>query len=166
MSLQLFARQPLYIVNGEPRSSIDSIEQSQIERIEMLDVTDSLIMRYGVEASNGVSVITLKYDEPAIFEGGGTFSDYILESVKWDETDPVARLSFRFTILASGEMVVGEILESTEARLKRKVMRAIKDAPRWKPALNMGKAVDMEGVYKIQLPIGRNMPREKYIILL
>ncbi len=166
MSLQLFAQQPLYIVNGVERESIDSISQSQIERIEMLDVTDSLILKYGPKASNGVSLITLKYDTPASFGGEGTLSDYIIKSVGWDETDPVARLSFRFKILASGEMVIGDILESTESRLKRKVMRAIAQAPLWRPATNHGEAVDMEGVFRLQLPIGRDMPREKYIILL
>ncbi len=166
MSLQLFARQPLYIVNGVERDNIDSISQNQIERIEMLDVTDSLILQYGQRASNGVSVITLKYDTPASFGGEGTLSDYIIKSVGWDETDPVARLSFRFKILTSGEMVVGDILESTESRLKRKVMRAIEQAPLWKPATNLGEAVEMEGIFRVQLPIGRDMPREKYIILL
>ncbi len=165
MSLQLFAQQPLYIVNGVVREDISSIPQEQIESIEMLDVNDQVISEYGLGASNGVSIITLKYDRRAQFIASSSINQYIADNIEWDDTDPVARFVMRYTILPSGEMVLGEILESTERRFRRKILKILESAPVWSPATNMGEAVAMEGVLRLQLPKGREMPRERYIII-
>ncbi len=166
MSLQLFAQAPIYMVNGERVNSIDTIPQSLIERYEVLDVTDELIAEYGQEASNGVVLLTVKYDQSPKFISDETFANYIIERVKWDDTDPTARITVKYRILTSGELKVVETLESTEWRLKRKVLKVMKQSPKWQPALRGDTPVESEGVLSLQLPLGRSMPRERYVIIL
>ncbi len=166
MSLQLFAQQPIFIVNGERVASIDSIPQSLIERYEELEVTDSLIAEYGTEASNGVVLLTVKYDQNPKFLAESSFSDYIIDRIKWDKNNPTARIVVKYRILTSGELEIVEVLDSTEWRLKRKVLKVMEESPVWQPALRGDTPVESEGILTIQLPLGRSMPREKYIIIL
>ncbi len=63
-------------------------------------------------------LITLKYDSPAVFEGGEPFADHIARQVKWGENEPAARVALRYTVTAEGETVAGAILESTDSRLQ------------------------------------------------
>lgn len=166
MSLQLFAQQPIFIVNGERVASIDSIPQSLIERYEELEVTDSLIAEYGTEASNGVILLTVKYDQNPKFLGDDSFAKYIIDRVEWDENDPTARVVVKYRILTSGELDIIEVLDSTEWRLKRKVLKVMEKSPRWQPALRGDTPVESEGILSLQLPLGKSMPRERYIIIL
>ncbi len=99
----LAAQKPLYIVNGTPCDEIAGIETDDIERIEELPADEESIARYGDKATNGVILITLKYDSPAVFEGGEPFADHIARQVKWGENEPAARVALRYTVTAEGE---------------------------------------------------------------
>lgn len=157
---------PLYIVNGVERESIDDIPQANIESIEALEVDEQTIARYGERAENGVIIISLRYDTEAQFTGGDSFNDYIADHIKWAVHDPVARVVVRYTIGADGTLTLGQVLESTDARLRKKVVSAVRQAPAWKPATKAGKGVESEYVLYVQLPRGKQMPQEPYIILL
>ena len=151
--------QPLYIVNGVPTEQIADIPPEDIEQCEMLPADEETIARYGEEASNGVMLITLRFDEPARFEADSTFGSYIARRVRWDESEPAARVVLRYKITPEGRAVVDSELESTDSRLKRRVLKAVAKAPAWRPALKNGRAVESEGVLRIQLPEGKRMPR-------
>ena len=157
---------PLYIVNGQEMSDVKHIPQSDIESIETLEVNEESIARYGTRASNGVIVITLKYDKHASFEGGRSFERYISEQVEWDSDEPAARVILRYTVGCDGRVVIGDIIESTDNRLRRKVLSAIEDSPAWTPASRNGVAVESKHVLDIKLPEGKQMPTERYIRIL
>lgn len=157
---------PLYIVNGAERESIADIPQSNIESIEQLEVDEQTIARYGERAENGVILISLRYDHEAEFTGGGSFNDYIADHVKWPAHYPAARVVIRYTIGADGTLTLGQTLEATDGRLRKKVVTAVKAAPAWKPATKEGKGVESEYVLSVQLPRGKPMPQEPYVIML
>ncbi len=167
-SLLSYARSstPLYIVNGREMSDVKHIPQSDIESIETLDIDDETIARYGSRASNGVIIVTLKYDRYAEFEGGKSFQKYISESVKWGSNEPAARVILRYTVDTDGKVIVGNIIEATDKRLQRKVLAAIAESPAWQPASRNGAAVTSEHVLDIRLPEGKEMPTEPYIRIL
>lgn len=158
-ALPAAAQRPLYIVNGEERQQIADIPPEEIERVEELPADEETIARYGERASNGVLLITLRYDYPAVFEADSTFGSYIARRVRWDETEPAARVVLRYKVTAEGRTVVDDTLESTDNRLKRRVLKAVAEAPRWRPAHKDGKPVESEGVLSIQLPAGKRLPR-------
>ena len=139
---------PLYIVNGEGRS----------------DVSD--IAKYGEQANNGVILVTLCYDVAAVFPPAESFSAYIASQVKWRDSDPAARFVMRFTIEADGTLTEGNILQSTDKQFARRVLAAVKAAPKWRAATKQGKAVSSEHLLIVQLPKGKKLPREPYIIML
>lgn len=158
------SQKPLYLVNGVERSDIDSIPPEEIEHVETLPADEETIARYGAKASNGVMLITLRYDEPARFSDTTTFDRYIARQVRWDDDEPVARVVLRYTVAPDGKAVVDETLESTDGRLKRRVLKAVEEAPRWTPARKAGKPLASEGVLRIQLPEGRAMPRRVELV--
>jgi len=43
------------------------------------------------------------------------------------------------------------------------LLKALAEAPRWKPATKNGRPVESEGVLRIQLPEGKPLPGEPYI---
>ena len=143
-TLSAVAQRPLYIVNGVETEEIESIPPDA---------------RYGEKAANGVILISLRYDKPAIFEAGTTFDEYIAGQVKWDDDEPAARIILRYTVTPEGKAVLAQELESTDNRLKRRVLKALSEAPHWHPAQKNGVAVASEGVLHIQLPKGKRMPR-------
>ena len=157
---------PIYIVNGCEMSDIKHIPQSEIESIEPLEINDESIARYGSRASEGVIIITLKYDTRASFEGGQSFEKYIASQVKWGANEPAARVILRYTVGKDGEVMVGDIIESTDNRLRRKVLAAIAKAPKWSPASRDGQPLESEHVLDIRLPEGKEMPVEPYIRIL
>lgn len=157
---------PLYIVNGAERESIADIPQANIESIEQLEVDEQTIARYGERAENGVIIISLRYDREAEFTGGDSFNDYIADHVKWPAHYPVARVAIRYTIGADGSLTLGQVLEATNGRLRKKVITAVKAAPAWKPATKEGKGVESEYVLSVQLPRGKPLPQEPYVIML
>ena len=159
------AQQPLYIVNGKVCDDIRSIPPDDIEQVESLPADEETIARYGAEASNGVILVTLRYDSPARFPSDSTFGSYIARQVRWDESEPTARVVLRYKITPDGETVVQQELESTDSRLKRRVLKAVAEAPRWHPAQKNGAPVESEGVLSIQLPEGRRMPRQAELVI-
>lgn len=161
-------RMPLYIVNGErmTEEQVKEIDPKDIVDNHLLPADEQTIERYGHEAANGVVVITLRYDTPARFEIEGEvtkYSAYIADRVKWDETDPVARIIISFKVKADGSVGDNDVLEATDKRLLRRIEKAMAEAPRWQPALKDGKGVETTHLLKVTLPKGRTMPRERVV---
>ncbi len=161
-------RMPLYIVNGEKMTEeqVKDINPKDIVDNHLLPADEQTIERYGHEAANGVVVITLRYDTPARFEIEGEvtkYSAYIADRVKWDETDPVARIIISFKVKADGSVTEFDVLEATDKRLLRRIEKAMTEAPRWQPALKDGKGVETTHLLKVTLPKGRTMPRERVV---
>ena len=161
-------RMPLYIVNGErmTEEQVKGIHPKDIEDNHLLPADEQTIERYGHEAANGVVVITLRYDTPARFEIDGqttNYSNYIADRVKWDDTDPVARIIISFKVKPDGTVSDNDVLEATDKRLLRRIEKAMAEAPRWRPALKDGKGVETTHLLKVTLPKGRTMPRERVV---
>lgn len=162
---------PLYIVNGEPMSEeqVKDIDPSDIVSNTLLPADEHTIAEYGEAANNGVVVIVLRYDTPPRFEVGGEqtgYSRYVGRMVKWDaESDPVARVIIAFRVEADGSVTVRDVLEATDKRLCRRVLKAMEEAPRWQPALKKGEGVATDHVLRITLPEGRTLPREREIAI-
>lgn len=167
-SLLSFAQSsgPLYIVNGREMSDVKHIPQSDIESIEPLEVNDESIARYGNRASNGIIIVTLKYDRYAEFQGGKSFQKYIASQVKWPSHEPAARVILRYRVGTDGSVEVGDVIESTDNRLRRKVLAAVAAAPKWSPASRNGVPVTSDHVLDIRLPAGKEIPAEPYIKIL
>ncbi len=159
----LRAQQPLYIVNGVPCDDVASIAPDDIETIEELPADEETIARFGEKAAGGVIRVVLRYDTPALFPDSLPFGRYIARQVRWDADEPAARVSLRYKVTCEGEAVVSEMLESTDGRLKRRVLKALAEAPRWTPATRNGIPVETGHVLTLQLPEGKAMPREPYI---
>ncbi|MBQ8307962.1 MAG: energy transducer TonB [Alistipes sp.] len=169
ISLSAHAQEPLYLVNQQAMtaSEFHAINPGLIERIKTLPADEESIARYGERAGNGVVIVTLKYDTEARFPEteGEDFAAYITRRVAWQESDPTARVSIRFTLTAEGRPTAIEVLEATDKRLLRRTLKAIEESPRWEPARKMGQAVASEQLLNLTLPTGRTLPRERYIIL-
>ena len=126
------AQDPIYVVNGQVVSDIRNIPPGDIESTEMLPADEQTIARYGTEASNGVILITLRYDTPARFpEADGSFNDYISKQTDWDDSLPAARVVLRYKITTDGRTVPTDELEATDRRLRRRVIDAVEKAPRY-----------------------------------
>lgn len=164
-------RMPLYIVNGKRMSYADAKEISprNILSEKMLPADEQTIEKYGTEASNGVVLITLRYDTPARFVLDGKeqrYSSYIAQQVKWEDSDPVARVVIAFKVNADGSVSEREVLEASDKRLLRRVQKAMAEAPKWIPAMREGKGVETDHVLRLTLPLGRKMPAEPVIIII
>ena len=85
--------------------------------------------------------------------------------MKWSENWGVARFVARYTISADGSFRLGSILESTDHQLRKRVLRVLEDMPAWQPATKQGKAVESDYVLSVQLPRGKAMPKEPYIVI-
>lgn len=162
------SRTPVYIVNGErmTEQQVKEIDPADIVDNQLLAIDEQIIAKYGNEASNGVVLITLRYDTPAKFVVDGveqSYSNYIADRVKWTDTDGVARVIISLTVGEDGSIVATDVLEATDKRLLRRVQSAIEEAPRWQPALKSGKGVATEHLLRITLPKGRKMPREQVV---
>ena len=164
-SVSAWAQRPLYIVNGIETESVHLIPEKNIEHIDHLPADEESVAKYGERANNGVIIVTLRYDREAQFMGGKPLADYIAERVKWPENWSVARFVARYTIGADGSFRLGTILESTDHQLRKRVLKVLQKLPKWRPATKQGKAVESEYVLAIQLPKGKEMPREPYIVI-
>ena len=138
------AQKPLYIVNGRETEEIASIPPEDIERVETLPADEETIARYGLRASNGVLLVTLRYDSPAVFPSDSTFGRYIARRVEWPADEPAARVGLRYKITP--------------------VLKALGEAPLWQPARKNGVPVESEGVLRIQLPEGKRIPRQAELV--
>ena len=156
---------PLYIVNGVEMESVQHIPEQNIEYIDHLPANEATVAKYGDRANNGVIIVTLRYDKEAQFMGDKPLADYIAERVKWPENFGVARYVARYTIGADGSFRLGTELESTDHQLRKRVLKVLHNLPAWQPATKQGKAVDSEYVLRVQLPRGKAMPKEPYIVI-
>lgn len=162
-------RPPLYIVNGERWSEADvkRINPADIATNTLLPADEESVAKYGQEASNGVIVITLRYDTPARFELGGKpaqLADYVAERVKWEyPANPVARVVIRLKINPDGAAVIDEVLEATDKRLLKRVNKVLATIPHWVPALKDGVGVESEYTMRLTLPRGMKLRRERSV---
>ena len=145
--------------------SVRHIPEDNIEHIDHLEANDETVAKYGVRANNGVIIVTLRYDKEAEFSGGESLADYVEERVKWDDNWGVARFVARYTIGTDGTFRLGTELESTDHQLRKRVLKVLQDMPKWKPATKQGKAVESDYVLSVQLPQGKAMPKEPYIVI-
>lgn len=158
-------RLPIYIVNGERMSEeqVRAIEPEDIVSNTMLPADEQTIEKYGPEASNGVIVISLRYDEAARFEVDGqqtNFSNYIAQQIKWGEMESVAQVIMRVSVNGEGVVSEKELLDSSDRRLLKRVRDAIANAPRWVPAKKDGKGIETQHLVRVIVPVGSQMPRE------
>lgn len=166
---QIFTPQlPIYIVNGQRMSEeqVREIEPEDILTNTLLPADEQTIEKYGPDASNGVIVISLRYDTPARFEVDGeptSFSNYIAQQIKWGEMDPIAQVVMELTVGADGRAVESEVLDSSDRRLLNRVRNAIEEAPLWVAAKKDGQGVQTKHILRVTLPIGSTMPRERVI---
>lgn len=162
------AQQPMYVVNGVVVDGIDSIPQSDIESIDVLPADEETIAQWGMAASEGVIVVRLIYDTPASFsyEGTDNFTTYLSKHVKWGANMPAERVSLRVTIDTEGVAHVTEVLDSTSRQFLKRVMKAIDEAPRWQPAMRDGKPIESLHLVNLQLPVGKEIPAEQFVIIL
>lgn len=155
---------PLYIVNGVRMSEdqVKEIDPSDIVSNTLLPADEQTIAEYGEQANNGVVVIVLRYDTPPRFEVDGEqtgYSRYVADMVKWDpESDPLARVIIAFTVEPDGSVSVRDVLEATDKRLCRRVLKAMEEAPRWIPAKKDGEGVATDHVLRVTLPERRPRP--------
>ena len=159
------AQTPLYIVNGVEMESVKHIPEQNIEHIDHLPANEATVAKYGEKANNGVILITLRYDKEARFTGNKPLADYVAERVKWPDNYGVARYVVRYTIGSDGSFRLGTELESTDHQLRKRVLKVLQSLPAWQPATKQGKAVESEYVLRVQLPKGKAMPKEPYIVI-
>lgn len=160
----------LIFVNGEQMTSEEfaMIDPEDVLNFEVLPADEQTIERYGHEASNGVILVELRYDEEARFvvdDVEQSFSDYIASQVKWGEAEPVAQVVISYTVDAEGKVCDFDTLNSSDRRLERRVVKAMEAAPRWIPAIKEGKGVARRKVLRVTLPKGAQMPREQVILI-
>lgn len=167
-TITLSARGPLYVLNGVRVESIEGVEQTNIERIDVLPATEETIEKWGIEASEGVIMVTLKYDTPALFdaEGFNNFTTYLQHKVKWDKNMPAERVSLRLTIDSEGRATIAKVLQSTSRQYQKRVERAIALSPCWTPATKNGKAVESTQLVNLLLPVGKQLPVEHGVIIM
>ena len=167
-TITLSARGPLYVLNGVRVESIEGVEQSNIERIDHLPATEETIERWGIEASEGVIMVTLKYDTPALFdaEGFNNFTTYLQHKVKWDKNMPAERVSLRIKVDCKGNVHIIKVLESTSRQFQKRVERAIASSPQWRAATKNGSSVESTHLVNLTLPEGKTIPVEPGIILM
>ncbi len=163
--MSAWAQKPLYIVNGVEMESVRHIPEENIEHIDHLPANEESVAKYGERANNGVIIVTLRYDKEAQFTGDKPLADYVGERVKWNENWGVARFVARYTIGADGSFRLGEVLQSTDNQFRNRVLKALQTLPKWQPATKQGKAVESEYVLAVQLPKGKQMPKEPYIVI-
>lgn len=162
-------RLPLYIVNGERMSEaqVKAIDPDDIVSNVLLPADEATVEKYGQEASNGVVVISLRYDTPARFEYGGEgvrFADYIAGRVKWSyPANPVARVVLRLTISAEGEVSESELIDATDKRLLKRVRSVLAQAPRWVPAMKDGKGIEDDYILRLTLPRGMTVRQQRSV---
>lgn len=158
---------PLYIVNGQQMEDIRSIPPEDILSTELLPADEQSVALYGDRANHGVVVVQLRYDTPAKFLcDEGSFSQYVASRVEWGELERVARYVVRFRVLCDGTIALGEELQCSEPRFRRRVLKALENLPLWQPAMKDGVAVESSHVLRVQLPEGAEMPVEPAVILL
>ena len=145
--------------------SVKHIPEENIEHIDHLPANEATVAKYGEKANNGVIIVTLRYDKEAKFLGDKPLVDYVAERVKWNENWGVARYVTRYTIEADGSFRLDTELESTDRQFRKRVLKVLQSLPAWQPATKQGRAVESDYVLAVQLPRGKAMPKEPYIVI-
>ena len=163
-------RLPIYIVNGErmAEEQVRAIDPEDIVSNELLPADETTVAKYGLDAANGVILITLRYDSQARFEVDGketSFSAYIARRRKWGEMDPIAQVVMTLEVGPDGVAREKEVLEASDRRLLKRIRTALSEAPRWVAAQKDGKGMSTEHILRITLPIGSKMPYERAVII-
>lgn len=167
-TISVSARGPLYVVNGTIVESIDHIAQEDIERIDHLPADDETIAKWGLEAAEGVILVTLRYDTPAHFshESICNFTTYLAKVVRWSDKNDPERVSLRITVDSDGRASISKVLQATSRQFLKRVETAIRNAPLWTPAMRAGVAVESTHLINLLLPEGESLPVERGVILL
>jgi hypothetical protein len=78
-AIEAYAYKPLYVVNGAIVDSIEHIAHENIEHIDNLPADEETIAKWGLGASEGVILVTLRYDTEARFSYNdyNNFTDYL-----------------------------------------------------------------------------------------
>ena len=165
-AIEAYAYKPLYVVNGVVVDSIEHIPHENIERIDNLPADEQSIAQWGLGASEGVILVTLRYDTEARFSHNGynNFTDYLASTVRWEDTMSAERVSLRIVVDTSGKAVISEVISSSSKQFLKRVMKAIDQAPLWTPAQRDGVSVESLHLVNLQLPKGKSMPREMGVI--
>ncbi len=161
-SIGAMARSPIYVVNGEQREGIDDIPHEQILSLREQEVSEALIQQWGAAASKGVVFVELKWDKVAQLPNYDSLHQYLEQRVDW--RDDIARISFRYIVTEQGEFKLTEYLEVSSPRARRRVEEALKDLPLWQPATKGDRRVEWSGVVNITLPVGAQIPQDRYLI--
>lgn len=162
------AQQPLYVVNGKIVDSIEHIAQSDIESIDVLPADEDTIAQWGMAASEGVIMVRLVYDTPATFsaEGIDNYTTYLATKVNWSDKMPAERVSLRIAVGEDGSVAITEVLDSTSRQFLKRVTKAIAEAPHWQPAVRDGNPIESLHLVNLQLPVGKDIPAEQFVIIL
>ena len=169
-SAQIFTpRLPIYIVNGTrmTEQQVKAIDPEDILDNQLLPADEQTIQKYGQDASNGVVLITLRYDTPARFLIDGVeqnYSSHVANMVEWKYPNPTARVIISFRINTDGSTSISKILEATDKRLLRRIEKAMASAPKWTPAMKDNSPISTQHVLRITLPQGGQLQREKVIV--
>lgn len=166
-TIEAFGYKPLYVVNGVVVDSIEHIPHENIERIDNLPADEDTIAKWGLEASEGVILVTLRYDTEAYFnhDNYNNFTEYLAATVRWDDTMSAERVSLRIEVDSTGKATINEVLASSSKQFLKRVTKAINDAPLWSPAERNGAPVKSLHLVNLQLPKGKSMPREMGVII-
>ena len=78
---------------------------------------------------------------------------------------PAERASLRIAIAEDGTATIAEILSTTSRQFLKRVTKAIDTAPRWQPAMRDGRPVKTLELVNIQLPVGKQLPQDPYVII-
>ena len=159
----------LYIVNGEEYSAeqMRRIDPERVESSEQVAINDSIMARFGERAADGVIIVTLKHDtEPQFSVDSLSFREWVEREVAWGNDEPAARVVYRYVVGTDGRTQLTELIESTDNRLRQRVVRAVKRAPLWAPAEREGRAVEVEQVLVIELPKGKRLRGKHFLIQL
>lgn len=166
-AIEAYAYKPLYVVNGVVVDSIEHIPHENIERIDNLPADEDTIAKWGLEASEGVILVTLRYDTEAYFnhDNYNNFTEYLASTVRWDDTMSAERVSLRIEVDSTGKATISEVIASSSKQFLKRVTKAINDAPLWSPAQRGGIPVESLHLVNLQLPKGKSMPREMGVII-
>ena len=112
-------------------------------------------------------IVTLKHDtEPQFSVDSLSFREWVEREVAWGNDEPAARVVYRYVVGTDGRAQLTELIESTDNRLRQRVVRAVKRAPLWAPAEREGRAVEVEQVLVIELPKGKRLRGKHFLIQL
>ena len=110
-------------------------------------------------------IVKLKHDaEPRFSVDSLSFREWVEREVAWGNDEPAARVVYHYVVGIDGRARLTELIESTDNRLRQRVVRAVKRSPQWTPAEREGQAVEVEQTLIVELPKGKRL-RGKYFLI-